>query len=170
MWWVSSLLSLVTTPKPHHSEPLICIHGWLTAGAPFPLECSTWGEVHERTHIAHLSAWLDPEMGWEGSCLDSALSVKSSFLTEIHFLYVKWCEMCWNQLDWGFIELSESGLGVFVQYFFFFFLPRLTLKYGCDTVISQKYTITICSDSIRVNHSPHSHPTESPEKCWQFTF
>lgn len=79
MWWVSSLLSLVTTPKPHHSEPLICIHGWLTAGAPFPLECSTWGEVHERTHIAHLSAWLDPEMGWEGSCLDSALSVKPPF-------------------------------------------------------------------------------------------
>lgn len=128
MWWVSSLLSLVTTPKPHHSEPLICIHGWLTAGAPFPLECSTWGEVHERTHIAHLSAWLDPEMGWEGSCLDSALSVKSSFLTEIHFLYVKWCEMCWNQLDWGFIELSESGLGVFVQYFFFFFFTKIDLK------------------------------------------
>lgn len=162
MWWVSSLLSLVTTPKPHHSEPLICIHGWLTAGAPFPLECSTWGEVHE--HTSHISA-----PGWIQRWVEKGPVWIQPFPSNLHFdgnpFFIR--QVMWNVLEstWlRFYRAVRIWTWSICAIFYLFFLPRLTLKYGCDTDISQKYTITICSDSIRVNHSPHSHPTESRKR------
>lgn len=126
MWWVSSLLSLVTTPKPHHSEPLICIHGWLTAGAPFPLECSTWGEVHE--HTSHISA-----PGWIQRWVEKGPVWIQPFPSNLHFdgnpFFIR--QVMWNVLEstWlRFYRAVRIWTWSICAIFYFIFFTKIDLK------------------------------------------